>query len=109
MTNKKRDPRQQVLYKTIQKSICKIIAQGKHIEDNKFVEGYYNEEPTKKALLFFLTQTYVSRELALPRGKGWRLTVKILNDDINEIRQIVDEIAGGEKVGWSPVKTKLFA
>ena len=108
MTNKKRHPRQQVLYKTIQKSICKIIAQGKHIEDNKFVDGYFNDEPTKKALLFFLTQTYVSRELALPAGKGWRLTAKILNDDINEIRKIVDEIAGGKKVIWSTVKSKLF-
>ena len=65
MTNKKRHPRQQVLYKTIQKSICKIIAQGKHIEDNKFVEGYFNDEPTKKALLFFLTQKVAYRQKSL--------------------------------------------
>ncbi len=108
MTNKKRNPRQQVLYKTIQKSICKIIAQGKHVEDNKFVEGYFNDEPTKKALLFFLSQTYVSRELGLPRGKGWRLTVGILNDDINEIRKIVDEIAGGEECFCFGMKNKIF-
>ena len=108
MTNKKRHPNQQVLYKTIQKSICKIIAQGKHVEDNKFVDGYFNDEPTKKALLFFLTQTYVSRELALPAGKGWRLTFKILKNDISDISKIVDEIAGGKKVTWSPVKSKLF-
>ena len=42
------------------------------------------------------------------QGKGWRLTFKILKNDISDISRIVDEIAGGKKVTWSPVKSKLF-